>query len=198
MIRQLDEFGLAWVEEPVIPDDLDSYRRIRAAVGVPISGGEHEFTLQGFHLLLEQGAVDIIQPDVNRMGGITEARKIWALAQAHGVPVIPHSNQSHNAHLIISSYASPLIEYFPYDRVRTGYNLFYEFFEGTPQARGGWVEVGTDPGLGITLNVNAIERYGVMGIVLTARGKQHCSREVLSVVLSETVPVADGAACIKE
>jgi len=190
MIRKLEEFGLAWVEEPVLPDDLDSYRRIRSEVGVPISGGEHEFTLQGFRLLLEQEAVDILQPDVNRMGGITEARKVWALAQAYGVPVIPHSNQSHNAHLIISSLASPLIEYFPYE-LRTGYNLYYEYCDGTPLPTGGRIEVAADPGLGVTLNRDAMERYGIEAIVLTARGREQYRGDALRAVLPDCAAVAD-------
>jgi len=151
MITMVEEFGLAWVEEPVLPDDLEGYAYIRGRVGVPISGGEHEFTLSGFHDMLRAGAVDILQPDVNRMGGITEARKVWALAQAYGVPVIPHSNQAHNAHLILSSYASPLMELFPDDGVRTGYNLYHEFFDGEPRAVAGHVQLGDDPGLGLAL-----------------------------------------------
>jgi len=150
MITMIEEFGLAWVEEPVLPDDRAGYAYIRSRVGVPISGGEHEFTLAGFHDMLRAG-VDILQPDVNRMGGITEARKVWALAQAYGVPVIPHSNQAHNAHLIVSSYASPLMEVFPDDGVRTGYNLYHEFFDGEPRAVAGHVQLGDEPGLGLSL-----------------------------------------------
>jgi L-rhamnonate dehydratase len=159
MIRMVDDFRLAWVEEPVLPDRIDAYARIRERVATPISGGEHEFTLQGFHQLLQAGAVDIIQPDVNRMGGITEARKVWALGEAHGVRVIPHGNQAHNAHLIIASLASPLIEVFPDDGVRPGYKLHHEFFDGEPRAHGGVVHVPDAPGLGLELNLEAIERH---------------------------------------
>ena len=151
MINMVEEFGLAWVEEPVLPDARESYAYIRSRVGVPISGGEHEFTLSGFHDMLRAGAVDILQPDVNRMGGITEARKVWALAEAYGVPVIPHSNQAHNAHLIISSYVSPLMEVFPDDGVRTGYNFYHDFFDGEPRAVSGHVQLGDEPGLGLSL-----------------------------------------------
>jgi L-rhamnonate dehydratase len=168
MIRMLDEYDLAWVEEPVLPDDVDSYRRIRQAVGVPISGGEHEFTLKGFHDLLRHEAVDVLQPDVNRMGGITEARKVWALAEAYDVPVVPHSNQAHNAHLIMASLNSPVIEYFPEDGVRTGYNFYGEFFTGEPTARGGRVHLGDRPGLGIDLNDETIDRYQAQRLTITA------------------------------
>ncbi|MGH3516802.1 MAG: enolase C-terminal domain-like protein [Haloechinothrix sp.] len=159
MIRMVEEFELAWVEEPVLPDAIEAYAHIRRSVSTPISGGEHEFTLAGFHQLLRQGAVDVVQPDVNRMGGITEARKVWALAQAYGVPVVPHSQQAHNAHLVIASLQSPLLEIFPDNEVRTGYKFFTEFFEGEPQATNGVVHLSDTPGLGIVLNEDVVERH---------------------------------------
>lgn len=159
MIRMVEEFELAWIEEPVLPDEIDAYAHIRRSVSTPISGGEHEFTLAGFHQLLRHGAVDIVQPDVNRMGGITEARKVWALAQAYGIPVVPHSQQAHNAHLVISSLQSPLLEIFPDTDVRTGYKFFTEFFEGEPRATNGVVHLRDAPGLGIMLNHDVVERY---------------------------------------
>ena len=161
MIRRLEEFNLRWVEEPLVPDDIDGYVRLRSAVSTPISAGEHEFTRWGYKELLTRGAVDIVQPDVNRMGGITEARKVWALASAFNVPVIPHSHQSHNAHLIIAHMNSPLIEHFPTGVHRTGYTLFTELFDGEPEAVGGWVELGDAPGLGITLNEAAVARWAL-------------------------------------
>jgi L-rhamnonate dehydratase len=159
MIRRLEDLNLRWVEEPLVPDDIDGYVRLRSAVSTPISAGEHEFTRWGYRELLSRGAVDIVQPDVNRMGGITEARKVWALASAFNVPVIPHSHQSHNAHLIMAHLNSPLIEFFPTGVHRTGYTLFTEFFEGEPEAHDGWVELGDAPGLGITLNEDVLEQY---------------------------------------
>ena len=85
------------------------------------------------------------------MGGITPARKVWALAEAYDVPVIPHSNQVHNAHLITSSLNSPLIEVFPERGVRTGYSFYYDFFTGEPRADKGWVTLPDSLGLGIEL-----------------------------------------------
>src|SRR6476620_1818129 len=91
MIPLLEPFNLRWLEEPVIPDDLHGYAELKAYGRVPIAGGEHEFTLHGFRELLEARAVDYIQFDTNRVGGLTQARKIAAVAEAHGVPVIPHA-----------------------------------------------------------------------------------------------------------
>lgn len=159
MIRMLDEFELRWVEEPVQPDDLDGYARIRASVATPISGGEHEFTKFGYRDMIEKKAVDVLQPDVNRMGGITEARKVWALAAAHCLPVIPHSPQAHNAHLIMAHLNSPLIECFPRTGVRSGYTFYHELFDGEPDAVDGYVTLSDRPGLGITVVDEVLDRY---------------------------------------
>lgn len=157
MIRMIEDAGLnlKWVEEPVIPDDIDGYARIRSSVATPISGGEHEFTRYGFRELIRREAVDILQPDVNRVGGITEALKIWAMAAGFGLPVIPHAGQAHNYHLVISHLNSPMAEYFP-DPADGGVldddTLFYELFHGEPRAHEGYVQLSGAPGLGLELN----------------------------------------------
>lgn len=158
MIRRLEEFNLAWVEEPVVPDNLDGYVRIRAAVHTPISGGEHEFTRWGYREMLMKGAVDIVQPDVNRMGGITEARKVFALASAFNVKCIPHSNQAHNAHLIVSDLNAPMIEFFPHGLV-SGYTFYSQLFDGEPEVERGFVSLSERPGLGITPNWETIDEW---------------------------------------
>src|SRR5439155_11158521 len=98
--------------------------------------------------------VDILQPDVNRAGGITEARKIWALAAAHGLRVIPHSGQAHNYHLVISHMNSPMAEYFPSPGEGAPLDddtLFWEVFGGEPLAADGHVTLSDRPGLGLSL-----------------------------------------------
>jgi len=159
MIHRLEDLELTWVEEPVLPDDLDGYAHIRDSVRTPISGGEHEFTRWGYRELITRRAVDIVQPDVYRMGGITEARKVWALASAFHLPVIPHSNQAHNAHLIMAHLNSPLIEVFPETGFRSAYTFYNEFFVGEPRAVDGYVHLEDRPGLGIELNDEVVERF---------------------------------------
>jgi L-rhamnonate dehydratase len=166
MIRMIEDSGLdlSWVEEPVIPDDVHGYAEIRRAVNTPISGGEHEFTRFGFRQLIEEGAVDILQPDVNRAGGITEARKIWAMAAAHGLRVIPHSGQSHNYHMVISHMNSPMAEYFPSPREGVPLDddtLFWEIFAGEPLAESGYVTLPGTPGLGLTVREERLRELAV-------------------------------------
>jgi L-rhamnonate dehydratase len=160
MIRMLEEFRLTWIEEPVMPDNVKGYAQIRAAVNTPISGGEHESTRWGFQRLIDEGAVDYLQPDVNRVGGITEARKIWALAQANDVMVIPHSHNFHNEHLIMASLNSPMSEFFPSD-YRDGDTFFSELFIGEAEVKNGNIILSEEPGFGVELNFELVDKYRV-------------------------------------
>jgi L-rhamnonate dehydratase len=125
MIPLLEPYQLRWLEEPVIPDDIAGYAALKAMNRVPIAGGEHEFTIYGFRELLDAKAVDYIQFDTNRVGGITQARKIAALAEAYSVPVIPHAGQMHNFHIVMASLNSPMAEFFPVVDVEVGNELFW-------------------------------------------------------------------------
>ena len=85
MLPKLEKFEPRWLEEPVIADDIEGYIELKKMGIMPISGGEHEFTSYDFKDLLERRAVDVIQYDTNRVGGITAARKINAMAEAWSV-----------------------------------------------------------------------------------------------------------------
>ena len=158
MLPRLEPFHLRWLEEPVIPDDIHGYRELKSCGRIPIAGGEHEFTSYGFRDLLEARAVDYIQFDTNRVGGITQARKIAALAEAYSVPVIPHAGQMHNYHVVMASLNSPMAEYFPVVEVEVGNELFWYIFEGEPKARDGYIDLDDHaPGLGLQVNEKLLE-----------------------------------------
>jgi L-alanine-DL-glutamate epimerase-like enolase superfamily enzyme len=163
MLPLLEPFRLRWLEEAVVPDDVHGYAELKAQGRVPIAGGEHEFTLHGFQELLQARALDYIQFDTNRVGGLTQARKIAALAEAHGVPVVPHAGQMHNYHVVMASLNSPMAEYFPLVDVEVGNELFWYVFEGEPRASQGFVDLdaGT-PGLGLTVNERALQQFQVL------------------------------------
>jgi L-alanine-DL-glutamate epimerase-like enolase superfamily enzyme len=163
MLPLLEPFHLRWLEEAVVPDEVHGYAELKAMGRVPIAGGEHEFTLHGFRDLLEARALDYIQFDTNRVGGLTQARKIAALAEAHGVPVVPHAGQMHNYHVVMASLNSPMAEYFPFVDVEVGNELFWYVFEGEPRARDGFVDLDEGaPGLGLTVNERALEKFDVV------------------------------------
>ena len=164
MLPLLEKFNLRWLEEPVIPDDIHGYAELKAYGRIPIAGGEHEFTLYGFRELIEARAVDYIQFDTNRVGGLTQARKIAALAEAHSIPVIPHAGQMHNYHVVMASLNSPMAEYFPKVDVEVGNELFWYIFKGEPVAKNGFVDLDENgPGLGLTIDEEALKKFTVIG-----------------------------------
>ena len=163
MLPLLEPFHLRWLEEPVIPDDIHGYAELKSYGPVPIAGGEHEFTVYGFRDLLETRAVDYIQFDTNRVGGITQARKISALAEAYSVPVIPHAGQMHNYHVVMASLNSPMAEYFPIVDVEVGNELFWYIFDGEPRAKDGFIDLDENvPGLGLSIHPRAFEDFEVV------------------------------------
>jgi L-rhamnonate dehydratase len=151
LARRLRDYRIRWIEEPVLPDQIDSYRRIRDAIDIPIAGGEHEFTRFGFRELIEKRAVDILQPDIYRAGGISELKKIAAMASACDIPVIPHGVGAPTYHFVMSTVNAPKVEFV--DIFASGGELL---LEGEPVPRGGWVELGGEPGFGYQLNPRAL------------------------------------------
>lgn len=163
MLPKLEKFEPRWLEEPVLADDIDGYAELNQLTSIPISGGEHEFTSHGFKQLLDKRAVSVIQYDTNRVGGITAAHKINALAEVYGVPVIPHAGQMHNYHLTMSTLASPMSEYFPVHDVEVGNELFYYIFEGDPTPENGFIDLDEHkPGLGITISQRYLDQFNIV------------------------------------
>ena len=154
MAERLAEFEVRWLEEPVMADKLESYVEIQRASPILISGGEHEYTRWGFRYIVENKAMDILQPDVYWAGGISELLKICALASTFDLPVIPHGHSSHaTAHLIASQ--SPAV--CPIQEYLVKWNIAHQYFlrdKLTPQD--GTIRVPQSPGLGLALDQGRI------------------------------------------
>lgn len=163
MLPKLAEFEPRWLEEPVIADDLAGYAELNNMNIVPISGGEHEFTNFGFKTLLDMNALSVIQYDTNRVGGITAAQKINALAEAYQVPVIPHAGQMHNYHLTMANLNCPISEFFPVFDVEVGNELFYYVFKGDPVPKNGFIDLDDNlPGLGLEIAEDALGDFEII------------------------------------
>jgi L-alanine-DL-glutamate epimerase-like enolase superfamily enzyme len=164
MMRLIEPYNLRWLEEAIIPDDINGYHELRRFGTTPIAAGEHEFTSYGFRQMIEAKALDYFQFDTNRVGGITAARKIQALAEAYSIPVVPHAGQMHNYHVVMASLNSPIAEYFPMVDVEVGNELFWYIFKGEPQAADGYIDLDDSlPGLGLEIDEQALSRFKVIG-----------------------------------
>lgn len=89
--RALEPLNLLFLEEPVAPDNLDGWRRVRDSVALPLAGGERLATLTDFRPFIEEKLLDVLQPDTGRFGGLTAMRKLAGWAEAHGLLLAPHS-----------------------------------------------------------------------------------------------------------
>lgn len=155
----LAAYDVAWFEEPLAPDALRDYVALRRAAPLPISGGEVLTRRQSFQPWLQEGAFDIVQPDVTKVGGITESRRIAWMAEEHGVRFIPHGwntaiGLAADLQLASALPGTDLVEYIagsPYvdELAAERWQLDEEGMLSIPEA----------PGLGIALDVDAVARY---------------------------------------
>jgi D-galactarolactone cycloisomerase len=167
--RELEQLGVHWFEEPVSPEDLDGYAELRARLDIAIAGGENEFTKFGFREILAKRAMDIIQPDVCAAGGLTECKKIAALAQAHAVQCVPHAwgtaiGLAATIHFLASLPDTPpcLVPMPPMLEYEQTFNPFRdELSQARIAHQKGWVDVPTGPGLGIEIDRKVLDRYRV-------------------------------------
>jgi L-alanine-DL-glutamate epimerase-like enolase superfamily enzyme len=94
LCSRIEDYRPRWLEEPFMPDRIDSHVRLKARTRIPLSGAEHEYTRWGFLRFIEKDALDIIQPDIYWCGGLSETLKITALATTHDLIVIPHGHST--------------------------------------------------------------------------------------------------------
>jgi L-rhamnonate dehydratase len=163
LLKELEPYNLRWVEELLLPDEIHLFAKLKQYTDIPLSGGEHAYTRFGFHDLLQAEALDIFQFDTNRVGGFTEAQKICTMAQLHGVEVIPHGGQMHNLHVVMSSFASPMAEYFPQTEIEVGNEMFWYIFDGEAIAENGRLQLDDNkPGMGLTLKTEGLEHFNII------------------------------------
>jgi len=163
LLKELEPFNLRWAEELLLPDEIHNFAKLKIGTSIPLSGGEHEYSRYGFHDLLQAKALDIFQFDTNRVGGFTEAQKICNMALAHGVEVIPHGGQMHNLHVVMSSFACPMAEYFPQTEIEVGNEMFWYIFDGEAIAEKGELQLDDNrPGMGLTLKDDYLEQFNIV------------------------------------
>lgn len=164
LARRVEEHRIAWLEEPVVADDLDGYERIRRATAIPLAAGEAEFTRFGVRDLLARRAISILQPDVARSGGISETMKMIALAAAHHVTYAPHVGFSAAVCVAATLHLAAAAPNFQtYECIYTVNPLrdrLTTFPVGGPDLLvDGVIPVPEGPGLGIELDPDALKRF---------------------------------------
>jgi L-rhamnonate dehydratase len=155
LAARIAEYRPAWLEECCMPDRIDSYRRIKDKISIPLSGAEHEYTRWGFKRFIDAGALDILQPDIYWCGGLSETLKIAAYATVHDLITIPHGHST-PAGIHVSVTQSPI--HTPYQEYLVKWNDIHQHFLAHPvRPQRGEIHVPTTPGLGMDLDPAKIE-----------------------------------------
>jgi D-galactarolactone cycloisomerase len=167
LAREIEPLDISWFEEPLSPEDYEGYRELRQRTKIPIAAGECEFLRFGFKQLFENQSVDIAQPDICAAGGLTEVKKIAAMAQTYGVEVTPHcwgTGIAFAAGLHFMSnldiYPGRLIAPEPVlEMDRTENPLRDQLIQPKFSPKNGAVDVPKVPGLGIDVDAKLLKKF---------------------------------------
>ena len=168
-IEALAKYGVTWAEEPVPPENLSGYREIKHHTDVPLAAGEAHFGRFEFKRLVDERLVDVIQPNLGRCGGFAEARFLAKLATTENVLVRPHVWNSAVGTAAAVQFAASLPDY-PHAADLLPEPMLFEFDRSENPLRddllvnpldptGGNLDVSQEPGLGVTVDEDAVEQY---------------------------------------
>jgi L-alanine-DL-glutamate epimerase-like enolase superfamily enzyme len=161
-IRGWEEYDVRFLETPLPSDDLDGYARVSREQPIPIAAGEWLATRFEFLELMDRGRIGVVQPDVGRVGGLTEARRVCTLAGQRGLPIVPHAwktgiSIAAAAHLARATPHCAFIEFLPAELCESA--LRRDLVRRGPEMVDGAVRLPDAPGLGVELNRDALERF---------------------------------------
>jgi L-rhamnonate dehydratase len=159
--KALEQMNIYWLEEPLPAEDYAGYKRLTESTTLRIATGEEESGRLAFARLINESRVDVIQPDISRCGGLTEAKKIAAMAADNNIQMVPHAFKTGillaaSIHLIAAIPDIPFLEFSVTESAIRKELLVKPFVQ-----KDGLVEVPSTPGLGIELNPEVIRKYGV-------------------------------------
>lgn len=159
--RALEELDIFWLEEPLPAEDLEGFKRLTEGTTMRIATGEEESGRQAFARLINETHIDVVQPDMSRCGGLTEAKKIAVMAADRNILCVPHAFKTGilvaaSIHFIAAVPHAPFLEFSITESAIRRELLTHPF-----RQKDGYVEVPQLPGLGIELNPEVIRKYGV-------------------------------------
>ncbi len=157
--QELEEFDLLFYEDPVPPENMDSLKKVADSLSLPVAAGERSSTIYGCRELVEREIVDVLQPDMGRVGGISQMKKISAQAEAHHIMMAPHDGsngplcEAAAVHVMASIPNFIILEHRA-DDVPWRYDICTEL-----PVVNGYIDVPRRPGLGVEINEAALLRH---------------------------------------
>ena len=144
--------ALWWFEEPVIYSNLTGNAEVRNALDTPIAGGETEYTRYGMTDILQAGAVDVLMPDLQRIGGLSEMRRVAAIASSYNVPISTHIFTEQSICIAASEPNCLSVEHMPW---------FSPLYNEPMEIEGGNIRVSDRPGIGFSFDQTAIAHFQI-------------------------------------
>ncbi len=155
LAEAIEEYRPRWLEEPGLPDRIDTYRELRSRTTIPISGAEHAYTRWGVRSFIDQEALDVLQPDIYWCGGLSETLKIATLGTAHDLITIPHGHSTPAT--IHFSLSQPPI-HTPYQEYLLKWNEVHQYFLHDPlKPVDGLISAPTASGMNMDINMDKVE-----------------------------------------
>lgn len=165
---ELEPFNLMWLEEPVPAENVDALVRVRAQTRTPICAGENLYLRWGFRELLEKGAVDVIEPDVPKCGGLAEAKKIANLAEMHYVPFAPHLVSTPLGTMATAHQCGAIPNFYVQEWHALEEREVWDSYVHAPDGSGsivkdGYITLPDAPGIGVELDMDGVRKHAVPG-----------------------------------
>ena len=158
-VRRFEKYDPYFIEEPFLPDDIDNHARLARTTPIPVATGEVEVGRWRHKELLDKNAAAILQTDAVVCGGISEWRRIAAMAAGYGVVMMPHWFHDLHAPLVAATPNARLVEFFPDDQVLN----FRKLIDRQMTHENGHVQLHAGPGLGFDFDEKAVARFSISG-----------------------------------
>lgn len=156
----LEHLPLLWLEDPTPPQDLASIAKLCERTTTPIATGENLYRLDGFATLMQYGGVDILAPDIQKVGGLSDARRIAAYGDVHSKPVAPHNISSPIGTAASAHVCAAIPNFLALEWHAASVPFFDELHTlGRPLIEDGYIAVGDAPGIGLELDLDVARRY---------------------------------------
>ena len=155
--RVFEEYDIGWFEEPVLADDIEGLAAVSNATNIPVATGEHEYTKHGIADLIMRKGADIVQPDIGRVGGVTEWMKAAVLADGFNLPVAPHAYALFHLHCAMATPNLKVVEMLGAEE-----NSNKHWFKEVPEQVNGMLKPFSDrPGFGLELDPDTVRNYSI-------------------------------------
>ncbi len=155
----IEEYHLAWIEDPMPWYDIEGHKRVTDAILTPTAAGEELYLWDGFRQMIETRAVDIIHPDLLTSGGMLETKKIADYAERYGLPTAMHFAGSPIAFMANVHTAAAIPSFVALEHHALDLPFWRDLVTGLPEVKDGYVQVPDKPGLGIDLNLEVIQEH---------------------------------------